>query len=115
MDYTDVPIVADYSSGILSEPIDINKFSLVYGGAQKNIGPAGLGFTIIKKDLLGKAQSITPTLLNYTSIHEGGSMYNTPPTFAWYMAGKVFKWLKALGGVDEIAKINIRKNLIKLF
>ena len=109
LDYSDVPIVADYSSGILSEPIDINKFSLVYGGAQKNIGPAGLGFTIIKKDLLGKAQSITPTLLNYTSIHEGESMYNTPPTFAWYMAGKVFKWLKALGGVDEIAKINIRK------
>jgi len=103
------PIVADYSSGILSEPIDVNKFSLIYGGAQKNIGPSGLGFVIIKKDLLGNPQAITPNLLNYTLIHEGESMSNTPPTFAWYVAGKVFKWLKSLGGVEEIAKINIRK------
>ena len=109
LDYSSTPIVADYSSGILSEPIDINKFSLIYGGAQKNIGPAGLGFAIIKKSLLGNAQDITPTLLNYSSIHEGESMYNTPPTFAWYMAGKVFKWLKDLGGIGEMAKINIRK------
>ena len=75
--------MADYSSGILSEVIDISKFSLIYGGAQKNIGPAGLGFAIIKKDLLGKAQSITPTMLNYSEMHEGRSMYNTQPTFAW--------------------------------
>ena len=109
IEYSNVPIVADYSSGILSEPIDIDKFSLIYGGAQKNIGPSGLGFVIVKKDLLGNAQSITPNLLNYTLIHEGESMSNTPPTFAWYVAGKVFKWLKFLGGVEEIGKINNRK------
>jgi phosphoserine aminotransferase len=106
---SEVPLVADYSSGILSEPLDVNKFSLIYGGAQKNIGPSGLGFVVIKKDLLGNPQPITPNLLNYTLIHEGESMSNTPPTFAWYVAGKVFKWLKSLGGVEEIAKINIRK------
>ena len=109
IEYSNVPIVADYSSGILSEPIDIDKFSLIYGGAQKNIGPSGLGFVIVKKDLLGNAQSITPNLLNYTLIHEGESMSNTPPTFAWYVAGKVFKWLKSQGGVEEIGKINNRK------
>ena len=109
IEHSEVPIVADYSSGILSEPLDINKFSLIYGGAQKNIGPSGLGFVVIKKDLLGNPQPITPNLLNYTLIHEGESMSNTPPTFAWYVAGKVFKWLKSLGGVEEIAKINIRK------
>ena len=102
----EVPIVADYSSGILSEVIDVNKFSLIYGGAQKNIGPAGLGFAIIKKDLLGKAQKITPTMLNYSEMHEGKSMYNTPPTFAWYVAGKVFKWLKSSGGISEMEKTN---------
>ena len=109
IEHSNVPIVADYSSGILSEPIDIDKFSLIYGGAQKNIGPSGLGFVIVKKDLLGNAQSNTPNLLNYTLIHEGESMSNTPPTFAWYVAGKVFKWLKSLGGVEEIGKINNRK------
>jgi len=106
---SEVPIVADYSSGILSEVINVSKFSLIYGGAQKNIGPAGLGFAIIKKDLLGKAQSITPTMLNYSEMHEGGSMYNTPPTFAWYVAGKIFKWLKSKGGVAEMEKLNNRK------
>ena len=109
LNHCDVPVVADYSSGILSEPIDVSKFSLIYGGAQKNIGPSGLGFVIVKKELLGNAQQITPNLLNYSLIHEGESMSNTPPTFAWYVAGKVFKWLKSLGGVEEIAKINIRK------
>ena len=106
---SEVPVVADYSSGILSEVIDISKFSLIYGGAQKNIGPAGLGFAIIKKDLLGKAQSITPTMLNYSEMHEGRSMYNTPPTFGWYVAGKIFKWLKSMGGVSEMEKLNNRK------
>ena len=106
----EIPVVADYSSGILSEPIDVSKFSLIYGGAQKNIGPSGLGFVIVKKDLLGKAQSITPNLLNYTLIHEGESMSNTPPTFAWYVAGKVFKWLKSMGGVEAISIINNRKS-----
>ena len=109
IDNSKIPIIADYSSGILSEPIDVSKFSLIYGGAQKNIGPSGLGFVIVKKDLLGKAQPITPNLLNYTLIHEGESMSNTPPTFAWYVAGKVFKWLKSLGGVEAISIINNRK------
>lgn len=104
-----VPVVADYSSGILSEPINLDNFSMIYGGAQKNIGPAGLGFAIIDKDLLNNAQEITPTMLNYTTMLEGGSMYNTPPTFAWYMAGKVFKWLKSIGGVEAIGVINNRK------
>ena len=106
---SEVPVVADYSSGILSEAIDVSKFSLIYGGAQKNIGPAGLGFSIIKKDLLGKAQSITPTMLNYSEMHKGGSMYNTPPTFAWYVAGKIFEWLKSMGGVSEMEKLNNKK------
>ena len=104
-----IPVVADYSSGILSEPININNFSLIYGGAQKNIGPAGLGFTIIKKDLLDQAQDITPTMLNYSTMLEGESMYNTPPTFAWYFAGKVFKWLKSVGGVKAMGEINNKK------
>ena len=104
-----VPVVADYSSGILSEPINIDNFSMIYGGAQKNIGPAGLGFAIIKKDLLNKAQEITPTMLNYSTMLEGESMYNTPPTFAWYVAGKVFKWLKAMGGVQSMGEVNNRK------
>jgi len=109
IDSSHLPLVADYSSGILSEPLDVNKFSLIYGGAQKNIGPAGLGFAIIKKSLLGSAQELTPTMLNYTSLHEGESMYNTPPTFAWYVAGKVFEWLKSIGGVEEMGKINNNK------
>ena len=109
LDSSPLPIVADYSSGILSEPIDIEKFSLIYGGAQKNIGPSGLGFVIVKKELLGSPQPITPNLLNYTLIHEGESMSNTPPTFAWYVAGKVFQWLKSIGGVKAIAEINYRK------
>ena len=109
LEHLETPIVADYSSGILSEPIDVDKFSLIYGGAQKNIGPSGLGFVIVRKDLLGNAQPITPNLLNYTLIHEGESMSNTPPTFAWYVAGKVFKWLKSIGGVEAIAEINNRK------
>ena len=104
-----IPVVADYSSGILSEPIDISNFSVMYGGAQKNIGPAGMGFAIIKKDLLNKAQDITPTMLNYSTMLEGESMYNTPPTFAWYVAGKVFKWLKSIGGVEAMGEINHRK------
>ena len=109
-----IPIIADYSSSILSEPIDINSFGMLYGGAQKNIGPAGLGFAIIKKDLLGKAQEITPTMLNYKILTESASMFNTPPTFSWYVAGKVFKWLIAKGGVDSIGIIN-QKKAMKLY
>ena len=85
-------------------PVNVGEILL-----QKNIGPAGLGFAIIKKDLLNKAQDITPTMLNYSTMLEGESMYNTPPTFAWYVAGKVFKWLKSIGGVEAMGEINHRK------
>ena len=103
------PIIADYSSSILSEPIDVKTFGMLYGGAQKNIGPAGLGFAIIKKELLGRARELTPTMLNYTTLSKNSSMYNTPPTFAWYVSGKVFKWLLGKGGVKAIGQINERK------
>jgi len=102
----EIPIIADYSSGILSEEIDVSRFGMIYGGAQKNIGPAGLGFAIVNKSILGQAQEITPTMFNYSKMLEGESMYNTPPTFAWYVAGKVFKWLKAGGGLKAMGKIN---------
>ena len=104
-----IPLVADYSSSILSEPIDIEKFGLIYGGAQKNIGPAGLGFVIVSRDLIGDPQNITPSPMNYSLLSESSSMYNTPPTFSWYVAGKVFKWLKNKGGVKAIAQINQKK------
>jgi len=106
---TTIPLVADFSSSILSENLDVSKFGLIYGGAQKNIGPSGLGFVILNKDLIGHAMDGTPSMLDYQVINEGKSMFNTPPTFPWYVAGKVFKWLKSLGGVDEISKINVRK------
>jgi len=105
----EIPIVADFSSSILSEPINIESFDLIYGGAQKNIGPAGLGFVIVKKELLGSAQEIVPSPMNYQLLNETSSMYNTPPTFSWYVAGKVFKWLKGQGGVRAIGQINERK------
>ena len=106
---TTIPLVADFSSSILSEKFDVSKFGLIYGGAQKNIGPSGLGFVILNKDLIGHAMDGTPSMLDYQVINEGKSMFNTPPTFPWYVAGKVFKWLKSLGGVNEISKINVRK------
>ncbi|GAB3379738.1 3-phosphoserine/phosphohydroxythreonine transaminase [Spongiibacter taiwanensis] len=103
------PLVADMSSTILSRPIDVNKFGLIYAGAQKNIGPAGLTIVIVRKDLLGKAQSITPTMLNYQTAADNDSMYNTPPTMAWYLSGLVFKWLKKQGGLEAMEIINRRK------
>ena len=106
---SNTPLVGDFSSSILSESIDVSKFGLIYGGAQKNIGPSGLGFAILRKDLLGSADQRVPSLLNYEIIDKGNSMFNTPPTFPWYIAGKVFKWLKSKGGVEGISKINIRK------
>ena len=104
-----VPLVADMSSTILSRPIDVNKFGLIYAGAQKNIGPAGLTIVIVRKDLLGKASSITPTMMDYKTAADNDSMYNTPPTLAWYLAGLVFKWLKAQGGLEAMEVINRRK------
>lgn len=103
------PIVADMSSDILSKPIDVNKFGLIYAGAQKNIGPAGLTLIIVRKDLLDKASPLCPMVMNYKGQFEADSMLNTPATYSWYLAGLVFEWLIAQGGVGEIAKINAQK------
>jgi phosphoserine aminotransferase len=104
-----VPLVADMSSTILSHEIDVSKFGLIYAGAQKNIGPSGLTIVIVRDDLLGNAQLATPCIMNYKTSADNDSMYNTPPTYAWYLAGLVFKWLKELGGVKAIAKVNQTK------
>ena len=108
-DVGDLPLVADMSSTILSRPIDVSRFGLIYAGAQKNIGPAGLTIVIIRKDLLGGASSEVPTMLNYETHAKAGSMYNTPPTYSWYIAGLVFQWLKEQGGLQRMAEINKRK------
>jgi len=108
-DVADVPLVADMSSNILSRPVDVSKFGLIYAGAQKNIGPAGLTIVIVREDLLGKALPCTPTAFDYQVVAEHGSMYNTPPTYAIYMAGLVFRWLKDQGGLAAIAARNRAK------
>lgn len=104
-----IPLVADMSSTILSHEIDVTKFGLIYAGAQKNIGPSGLTIVIVREDLLGKAQQATPCIMNYQISANNDSMYNTPPTYAWYLAGLVFQWLKNLGGVKAIEKANQAK------
>jgi len=104
-----VPLVADMSSTILSHEIDVSKFGLIYAGAQKNIGPSGLTIVIVREDLLGHAQTATPCIMNYKTAADSDSMYNTPPTYAWYLAGLVFEWLTELGGVKAIAKVNKAK------
>ncbi|QTH03887.1 3-phosphoserine/phosphohydroxythreonine transaminase [Vibrio fluvialis] len=103
---TDKPIVADMSSTILSREIDVSKYGVIYAGAQKNIGPAGICIAIVRDDLLGLANDVLPSILNYKLLAEQDSMFNTPPTFAWYLSGLVFKWLKEQGGVKAIEKIN---------
>ena len=105
----DVPLVADFSSAILSTPLDISKFGLIYAGAQKNIGPAGLCVVIIRDDLLDRAAANTPAMFNYKTAADCDSMYNTPPTYSWYLAGLVFEWLKEQGGLEAVAKVNQRK------
>ena len=104
-----VPLVADISSCILSEPIDVSKFGVLYAGAQKNVAPAGLTIVIIRNDLIGNAMDITPTMLNYQTHSENGSMFNTPPCYTIYVAGLVFKWLKKLGGLEKMKEINETK------
>jgi phosphoserine aminotransferase len=99
-------LIADMSSVILSEPLDVSKFSLIYAGAQKNIGPAGLTMVIIKKDLMELENKNLPNILRYSKHSESDSMLNTPPTFAWYMAGKVFKWIKQSGGLEFFKEQN---------
>jgi phosphoserine aminotransferase len=105
-DTADVPLVADMSSTILSRPFDVARCALIYAGAQKNIGPAGLTVVIVRDELLGGARHGTPAVWNYAAVAEQGSMLNTPPTFAWYVAGLVFKWLKACGGLAAMGQTN---------
>lgn len=104
-----VPLIADMSSNILSRPLEVSRFALIYAGAQKNIGPSGLTLVIVREDLLGRARAVTPAVFDYRSVAEQGSMLNTPPTFAWYVAGLVFKWLKRQGGVAAIGRANEAK------
>ena len=104
-----VPLVADMSSNILSEKLDVTKFGLIYAGAQKNIGPAGVTVVIIREDLIGKALDITPTMFNYAIHAEEGSLYNTPPTYGIYIAKLVFEWMLETGGVAAMEKVNKEK------
>ena len=104
-----IPLVADASSHILSRPLDVSKFGLIYAGAQKNIGPAGLTIVIVRGDLIGKAQKGTPSVMDYAQQAKADSMLNTPATYAMYIAGLVFKWLKAQGGLAEMEKRNVAK------
>lgn len=105
----DIPIVADMSSCILSEPIDVSKFGLIYAGAQKNVAPAGLTIVIVRRDLEGYASDITPFVMDYKKLAENGSMYNTPPCYSIYMAKMVFEWILSIGGLEEIQRRNQRK------
>jgi len=108
-DVGNVPLVADMSSEIISRPVDVSRFGVIYAGAQKNIGPAGLTIAIVRDDLIGLAGDKVPAMLNYQIHAENDSMYNTPPTYAWYIAGLVFKWVLAKGGVEAMARINKAK------
>lgn len=103
------PLVSDLSSSILSAPIDVSKFGLIYAGAQKNIGPAGLTIVIVREDLLDQAQGIIPSILKYSDQSKNDSMVNTPATYSWYLSGLVFEWLLAQGGVEGIHKVNLQK------
>jgi phosphoserine aminotransferase len=105
----DVPLVVDMSSTILSRPIDVNEYGVIYAGAQKNIGPAGLTLVIVRRELLGRADAKCPAMLNWQVAADNDSMYNTPPTFALYLAGLVFDWLKDAGGLGAMEVVNRRK------
>ncbi|MGQ0622937.1 MAG: 3-phosphoserine/phosphohydroxythreonine transaminase [Panacagrimonas sp.] len=104
-----VPLVADMSSNILSRPVDVSKYGLIYGGAQKNIGPAGLTLVIVREDLIGGALPITPGVFDYKAVADNESMLNTPACFAWYVSGLVFKWIRSEGGLAEIGRRNAAK------
>lgn len=106
---TDKPIIADFSSTILSRPINVSDYGVIYAGAQKNIGPAGLAIVIVREDLIGNARSDTPTLMNWQTYNDNESMFNTPSTYAWYLASLVFEWIKEQGGVEKMAIRNERK------
>ncbi len=104
-----VPLIADMSSDILSRPVDVSKYELIYGGAQKNAGPAGVAFVIVKKDSLGKVSRYIPTMLDYRTHIDKGSMFNTPPVFSIYVMNETLKWVKSIGGVEAMHKINLKK------
>jgi phosphoserine aminotransferase len=106
---SDAPLVADMSSTLLSRPIDVSRFGVIYAGAQKNIGPAGLVIVIVREDLLGRARRETPGIIDYKTMAENDSMWNTPSTLSWYFAGLVFDWLAEQGGLEAMGKINERK------
>ncbi len=108
-DTGEVPLVADMSSTILSRPLDVSRYGVIYAGAQKNIGPAGLTVVIVRDDLIGHASGATPSMFDYKIHADSESMYNTPPTYAWYLAGLVFQWLKDKGGLTAMAEINKAK------
>ncbi|HEU4616939.1 MAG TPA: 3-phosphoserine/phosphohydroxythreonine transaminase [Gammaproteobacteria bacterium] len=105
----DTPLVADLSSTILSRPLDVGRYGVIYAGAQKNIGPSGLAVVIVREDLIGKARRETPGVFDYKITAESDSMWNTPPTFSWYLSGLVFEWLEEQGGVAVMAERNQRK------
>jgi len=106
---SDAPLVADMSSTLLSRPVDVSRFGIIYAGAQKNIGPAGLAIVIVREDLLGRARRETPGVIDYKTMAENDSMWNTPSTLSWYVAGLVFEWLKEQGGLQAMGKLSERK------
>jgi len=106
---SDAPLVVDMSSTLLSRPIDVSRFGIIYAGAQKNMGPAGLALVIVREDLLGRARRETPGVVDYKLMADNDSMWNTPSTLSWYFAGLVFEWLKEQGGLAAVGKINERK------
>lgn len=106
---SDAPLVADMSSTLLSRPLDVSRFGIIYAGAQKNIGPAGLAIVIVRDDLLGRARRETPGVIDYKTMAENDSMWNTPSTLSWYLAGLVFEWLEEQGGLAEMGRRNQRK------
>ncbi len=108
-DFGDRTLVADMSSCILSEEVDFNKFGLVYAGAQKNMGPAGVTVVVVREDLIGDAMDITPTMLNYKTHADNGSMFNTPPTYGIYICGLVYEWIKEMGGVSVMHETDVKK------
>ena len=111
-DTGDIPLVADMSSGILSKPIDVSKFGLIYAGAQKNMGPSGLTVVIVREDLIGFAKPETPIIMDYKTMADNDSMYNTPSCYSIYVAGMVFDWILSIGGLEEMQKINEKKAAI---
>jgi phosphoserine aminotransferase len=106
---SDAPLVTDMSSNFLARPVDVSRYGVIYAGAQKNVGPAGLAIVIVREDLLGRARKETPGAIDFKTMAANDSMWNTPPTLSWYIAGLVFEWLQEQGGLEAIAKVNERK------